>query len=216
MRVLEVYTPEILQVPLSTPVTPHGRKLLQLAIVGPMFSGKKWGRNRRHGAHQMVEAYFIPGTPEYPAHTESVLVLRVLAPPTDEVLPALCSISAVHNPQIFCSMYRMYPQHQTPNICEECGSIRSADPQNTASSRSIPQYVNPKYCECTKSTCGVFSETYFTLLRGTGSVRVSTAVKHRFFLLTESYARTVRYYVDPRFLRIVPCGAVRRGADFGP
>ena len=62
--------------------------------------------------------------------------------------------------------YGEYPHQQTPKYCESV-SIRSIEPRNTASSRSIR---GPKYCECAKYVCSIFSRKYCTLLARTGRI----------------------------------------------
>ena len=104
---------------------------------------------------------------EYTGHIESILLLRVLAVgavPTDEILP----VPAVQNPKEL--KYMEYPQLQrrTPKYCEPT-SIRSAEPRNTASTRS----VRSTCCECTKYLQH-FSRKLFTLLPDNGSICCGT------------------------------------------
>ena len=48
------------------------------------------------------------------------------------------------NPQILGSTGSMHSQYRTAKYCVS-GSIRSTEPRNTASTRSIPQYTSLKY-----------------------------------------------------------------------
>ena len=48
-----------------------------------------------------------------------------------------------------CSKYSSIPRYWTPKYCGY-GSIRSTESRNTASTRSIRQYMQLKYCEYTK------------------------------------------------------------------
>ena len=97
-------------------------------------------------------------------------MFAVLKIPTDEILPVLyLGIPAVQNPEILevqqCSTVSIEPR----NTARGGMYLRSTESRNTAKTRSISQYMKPKYCRVHGVPEVISLGNTFALLPGTGS-----------------------------------------------